>query len=311
MIEYHPPSFLFNAHLETIYPAIFRRVKASPFVRERIETPDQDFLDLDWGKQGSKKVVIVSHGLEGNSSRAYVQGMTHAFFEHEFDTVAWNYRGCGDEMNRQPRFYHSGATDDLDVVVRHIAPHYEEIYLVGFSLGGNITLKYLGERTNLSPLIRKAAVFSVPMDLHTSCLKIGQPSNYVYSRRFLRHLKKKVVKKGRTMPAINLQGIEKIKTLEEFDDRYTAPLHGFQNAIDYYSQCSSLGYVERITIPTLIVNAANDPFLSPECYPIQLLDKHPFVKLEVPRHGGHVGFTLFNKNGLYWSELRALDFFAA
>jgi uncharacterized protein len=307
--QYHPPSLLFNGHVETIYPSLLRRVHTQPYRRERIYTPDDDFLDIDWLKQQSKKLVILSHGLEGNASRSYVRGMAKAFFEIGFDVLAWNYRGCAEEMNRQVRFYHSGATDDLDVVVHHAERFYDELFLVGFSLGGNLTLKYLGERgSHLSAKLKRSVVFSVPMDLYTSCLRISSPDNWIYSRRFLRSLKNKVRTKARIMPEINIDGIDKIDNLQAFDDRYTAPLHGFRDAVHYYQESSAIRYVDNIAIPTLIVNAKNDPFLSPECSPVKLLAGHSCVKLETPARGGHVGFTLFNKFGLYWSELKALEF---
>ena len=311
MNTYSPPGLLFNAHLETIYPSLLRTVNTPQYTRERINTPDDDFLDLDWLKQNSTKLVILSHGLEGNSSRAYIRGMAKAFFERGFDVLAWNYRGCSEEMNHQVRFYHSGATDDLDVVIRHAMKSYQEISLIGFSLGGNLTLKYLGERgTTVSPAIKKAIVFSVPMDLHTSCLKISHPANWIYARRFLASLKKKVSQKAITRKEINLQGLDRIDNLLEFDDRYTAPIHGFSDALHYYRESSSVGFVEAITIPSLIVTALNDPFLTPQCYPADMLKDHPLVTLETPSRGGHVGFSLFNKNGLYWSEIKALEFIA-
>lgn len=307
-LDYQRPPFLFTAHLETIYPALLRRVKGVLYRRERIQTPDNDFLDLDWLRQGSKKLMIISHGLEGNSSRAYMKGMAYAGFIKNFDVLTWNFRGCSEEMNRQLRFYHSGATDDLDWIVRHaIQKAYTEIYLIGFSLGGNLTLKYLGEQQPY-PELKKAAVFSVPIDLHASCLKISKPSNWVYSNRFLKSLKGKVIQKSNTMAGLDIIGIEKIKTLIQFDDQYTAPLHGFLNAMDYYRKCSSLHFLDAVKIPTLLVNAQNDPFLSEACYPGTQLKNHPFIKFESPTYGGHVGFTQFNKNGLYWSEERALSF---
>lgn len=305
---YRRPALLFTAHLETIYPALARSIKAVHYQRERIQTPDNDFLDLDWLQQGSERLMIISHGLEGNTSRAYMKGMAHAGFTHNFDVLTWNFRGCSEEMNQQLRFYHSGATDDLDWVVKHaIRKGYREIYLVGFSLGGNLTLKYLGEQQSYVEL-KRATVFSVPLDLHASCLKICKPSNWVYSNRFLKSLKTKVVHKSNMMGGLDVNGIEKIKTLMQFDDLYTAPLHGFLSATDYYNKCSSLHFLNEVKIPTLIVNAQNDPFLSDECYPVSLLKDHPFIKFENPKYGGHVGFAQFNKNGLYWSEEIALSF---
>jgi predicted alpha/beta-fold hydrolase len=188
---------------------------------------------------------------------------------------------------------------------------YQEISLIGFSLGGNLTLKYLGERgTTVPPVVKKATVFSVPMDLHTSCLKLSHPVNWIYARRFLASLKKKVKQKAQFRNEIGIQGIDRIDNLLEFDDRYTAPIHGFNGALHYYRECSSVRFVHAITVPCLIVNALNDPFLTPECFPADLLRDHAYVALETPSRGGHVGFSLFNKNGLYWSEIRALAFLA-
>jgi predicted alpha/beta-fold hydrolase len=306
---YSPPLFLFSPHLETIYPAILRKVILQPFVRERISTPDNDFLDLDWLQQGSDKLVIISHGLEGNSQRAYIRGMAKVFFTDGYDVLAWNYRGCSEELNRQLRFYHSGATDDLNVVVDHAIDNkkYRAIFLVGFSLGGNITLKFLGEKEPRME-IKKAVAISVPMDLQTSCEKISRPSNWIYSYRFLKSLKAKVIKKAALLPELDISKIDRIKTLMQFDDRYTAPLHGFESAVDYYTRCSSLHFLNDIERPTLIINTLNDPFLSKECFPSGELKDHPYVTLEILLRGGHVGFAQFNKNGLYWSEQRTLDF---
>jgi predicted alpha/beta-fold hydrolase len=308
--SYSPPFFLFNAHLETIYPALLRRVKTIPYTRERINTPDDDFLDLDWLNRGSKKLVIVSHGLEGNSLRPYVRGMAKALFAQGFDVIAWNYRGCGDEINRQLRFYHSGATDDLDVVLTHALKQerYTEIYLVGFSLGGNLTLKYLGERES-HPFIKKAIIFSAPIHLSSSCEKISQPSNRIYAQRFLRSLKRKILEKDQIMPGLNTSLLPSIKSIKEFDEAYTAPLHGYASADEYYKRNSSIYFLSHIKVPTLIVNTKNDPFLSPLCFPVEEVKGHSFLTLEMPLRGGHVGFTQINMNGLYWSEQRAIDWF--
>lgn len=306
--QYTPPPFLFNGHLETIYPALFRKVALKPYQRERISTPDADFLDLDWLTQGSDSLVIISHGLEGDTQRPYIKGMAAAMASKGLDVLTWNYRGCSGEMNRQLRFYHSGATDDLDLVIQHATArgNYTNLYLIGFSLGGNITLKYLGERQPL-PILRKAVAFSVPLDLYASSVKISQPGNRIYARRFLNSLRNKVIRKHAAYPTLDITDIQKIATLEQFDDRYTAPLHGFANALTYYRQCSAIGFLDTIRIPTLIVNAKNDPFLSPECYPAEQLKNHPFVVLETPVRGGHVGFSQFRATR-YWSEERALAF---
>lgn len=311
MLPYNPPSILFNRHVETIYPALFRTVDTITYNRERIPTPDDDFLDLDWLKSNSEKLVVISHGLEGNTSRAYIKGMAKAFYQNGYDVLTWNYRGCSGELNRQLRFYHSGATEDLDVVLTHAlkTKSYQSVALIGFSLGGNLTLKYLGEKgTSLHPSITKSVAFSVPLDLYKSCLTISQPSNWIYSQRFIKTLKEKVVAKSRLKPELDVSGIDKITTLVDFDDNFTAPLHQFKGALDYYERCSSIHFVDKIAVPTLIVNALNDPFLNKDCYSEPALLNHSFVQFENPERGGHVGFALFNQNGLYWSELRALNF---
>lgn len=304
---YRPPLPLFNRHLETIFPAIFRRVSMVGLERERINTPDDDFLDIDWLKSDSDSLVIVSHGLEGNSRRAYVMGMMRAFHGNGFNALSWNYRGCGDEMNRQLRFYHSGATDDLETLVNHcIKKGFKKIYVIGFSLGGNLTLKYLGEQGKTIPSeVRGGVTFSVPMNLDTSCNEISRPGNFLYSRRFLRSLKKKIRTKAAIMKGLDINGIDSISNLRQFDDRYTAPLHGFPDATTYYRRCSSLYFLDKIAVPTLVVNALNDPFLSEDCFP---KSKNPNLTLEYPERGGHVGFARFGQNGLYWSEARALQF---
>jgi len=299
---------LFHHHLQTIYPGILRRVGKVNYDRERINTPDKDFLDLDWSKTGSKKLVIISHGLEGNSERSYMLGMARIFNENGWDALAWNYRGCSEEMNRNLIMYHSGATYDLDLVVKHASESYEEIALVGFSLGGNLTLKYLGEQsTNIHSSIKGAVIFSVPMDLHQSSLKMNHSYNRIYTRRFINHLSVKLRRKAEMFPGeIKLNSLRKDMSIFEFDHIFTAPIHGFKDAEDYYYQCSAIRFIEDITIPTLIVNAQNDSFLSESCYPENILNTNLY--LEYPQSGGHVGFTPPGFGFPYWSEKRAVDF---
>ncbi|MBT1710075.1 alpha/beta fold hydrolase [Fulvivirgaceae bacterium PWU5] len=318
LVPYDPPFFLFNRHLETIFPALMRSVELPPYTRERIETPDGDFLDLDWlsrsrqiggtGDVGMRPLLILSHGLEGDSQRPYIKGMAKAFLLQGFDVLAWNFRGCGLDMNRLLRFYHSGATEDLDLVVQHaIQQGYTQIDLVGFSLGGNLTLKYLGESA-LPPAVHRAAVFSVPLDLYDACLEISRRENWIYARRFLKSLKSKITRKATQMQGLDTSRLENIRTILEFDEYYTAPLHGFASALDYYERNSSIHFLDGIHVPTLIVNAVNDPFLGKNSFPMERLAKHASVTFECITRGGHVGFAQINKNGLYWSEERALQF---
>ncbi|WP_297338291.1 alpha/beta fold hydrolase [Algoriphagus sp.] len=310
--NYQRPKWLFNGHLETIYPAVFRKVALIQPEKERILTSDRDFLELDWYRQKSQKLVIISHGLEGNSTRPYMLGMARIFLKNQFDVVTWNYRGCGSELNHQPIFYHSGATYDLDEVVRRSLQDYAEIHLVGFSLGGNLTLKYLGEKQGSLPELRKAVAISVPLDLASSSKKISSPENKLYSERFLKTLREKVIRKAQHFPdAIPAHELRNIKTLADFDDYFTGPLHGFQDSEDYYAQNSSLYFLDKIQIPTLILNAQNDPFLSRECFPSKWVRELDFVYAEYPKYGGHVGFTSVKKGDPYYSERRAFEFISS
>jgi predicted alpha/beta-fold hydrolase len=236
--------------------------------------------------------------------------MAKALIKNGFDVLAWNYRGCSGEMNNQPRFYHSGATDDLHEVVQHAIAtrNYHHINLIGFSLGGNLTLKYLGEQWPELNKISQAVAISVPLDLTSSSMELAKPKNWIYTQRFLKSLKRKIIDKRKKMNFPLAINFNSIATLIDFDDQVTAPLHGFKNALDYYAQSSSLQYLRNIKCKTLIINAKNDPFLSPACYPEP---ENPLISVLYPDHGGHVGFTLFNSNGLYWSEIETVKFFLA
>lgn len=307
------PSNLGNGHLETLLPYLFRPVKKQAYQRQRIDTPDGDFLDLDWVKGGHKKLLIISHGLESSAQAQYVQGMADHFQQNEFDVLAWNFRGCSGEVNKTARYYHSGASDDLDVVINHVLSDdtYESIHLIGFSLGGNLTLKYVGERAGqLENKIKAVCVFSTPCYLKTASYELAKGFNRIYTQSFVVSLKKKVHAKRELLEAqgLDLSLIEKMRNLPEFDDLITGPLHGFKDANDYYEQCSSRYFIKGISIPTLIVNAKNDPFLSKECYPYEEVRNNPLVSLEVPDHGGHVGFYQYGKKNVMWSEQRALQF---
>ncbi len=306
---YQRPKYLFNGHLETVFPAIFRQVELVPTKKERVETHDADFLEIDWHQRGNPKLLVISHGLEGNSSRAYILGMAKEALSNGFDVLAWNYRGCGEELNRKAIFYHSGATYDLDTIIQHASPQYEEIYLIGFSLGGNLTLKYLGEKRERTPKIKKGVAISVPLELGSSCDQISRTAFGLYTKRFLKTLRQKVEKKARLFPAeFDLTKFSTIQTLRDFDDTFTGPLHGFADAEEYYQTNSSLQFLSDISIPTLVLNAKNDPFLSPSCYPIELANKLDQVYFEFPRHGGHVGFMIADSNKRLYSETRAVEF---
>ncbi|MEJ2716316.1 MAG: alpha/beta fold hydrolase [Deltaproteobacteria bacterium] len=310
--SYRAPVLFSNPHLQTVCPSLFRRVRGVDYERIRIDTPDGDFLDLDFSRSGSNRVAILLHGLEGNSTRAYVLGMVRALNRNGWDALAMNFRGCSGECNRKLRFYHSGDTQDLRTVLSHVSDKepYAELVLIGFSIGGNIVLKYLGEcGNNVPPIVRKAVTFSVPCDLASSSYKLAELGNRLYLKRFLRMLHQKIQMKMEIMPdRIDDTGFRKIKTFQDFDDRYTAPIHGFKDALDYWNKASCKPYLPHIAIPTLLVNSADDPFLTEPCYPIPEAEANPFLFLEIPGAGGHVGFVQFNRRGEYWSESRTISF---
>lgn len=308
--DYIPAPWFRNGHIQTIFPTVFRRIPGVSYERERIQTPDNDFLDLDWSCYGEKVLAVISHGLEGSSQGEYVKGMVKALNDAHIDCLAWNYRTCSGETNRQLRMYHNGCTDDLDLVIRHaISQGYENIVLVGFSMGGNLSLLYLGQQSGRIPSqLIGAIAFSVPVDLADVARQLARISNTVYMKRFLRKLHRKVREKMVLFPdQIDDRGYHQIKDFKAFDDRYTAPIHGFRNAEDYWSKCSCGALLQRIRIPSLIVNAEDDPFLGASCYPRQQ-KKNPNITLEFPRFGGHVGFMCRSIAGTYWSEQRAVDF---
>jgi predicted alpha/beta-fold hydrolase len=306
---YRPPWGLANGHLQTILPVLFRRVATITCERERIETPDGDFLDLDWNRDHrSDSLVIITHGLEGNSANTSVQGMASAFHRVGWDTLAWNLRGCSGELNHLLRTYHSGAWEDLQCVITHAAGPYRNIALVGFSIGGNLTLKYLGDHgSSIHPSVKGSVAFSVPCDLASSAMVLESRINSIYMNHFMRDLRRKIREKAATFPdGISTQGLDRIRTFREFDGAYTAPLNGFLSAEDYWAKASSKPSLAGITIPTLLVNALNDPFLGPECFPREEAEANPHLHLELPESGGHLGFLTLGKE--YWSETRAVEF---
>lgn len=313
--SYRCPPGLGNGHVQTIVARIGRRVDPVPYRRERIDTPDGDFLDLDWSRVGSRRLAVICHGLEGSSAGAYVVGMARALNDAGFDALAWNYRGCSGEMNRTARFYHSGATDDLTAVLAHATPGYAQIVLVGFSLGGNLVLKHAGEQgAGIDPRIHRIVAFSVPCDLGAAARALSSGFSRVYLARFLTSLKRKIEAKRHLLPPhINTRDYGAIRTFGDFDDRFTAPLHGFRDAHDYWETCSSKRFLSAIRVPSLIVNARNDPFLTDDCLPYEQARSSPWVFLEVTEAGGHVGFMSGNVRfrGRWWTEKRALAFIEA
>ncbi len=306
-----PPLYQFNGHLQTIFPGTFRKVPLT-YERERLELPDGDFVDLDWLDRRSRRLAILTHGLEGNSERHYIKGMAKIFSENGWDVLAWNCRSCSGEMNRHLRLYHHGEIGDFGEVILHALrkKDYEKVVLIGFSLGGNITMKYLGVHGKWAPApIQRAVAFSSPTDLKAGAAILDHPSNRLYKKRFLRKLRIKIEHKAQQFPgSLDLSKLDEIKVWRDFDEHFSAPLSGFPDAEAFYYDASAKNFISGITVPTLLVNALNDPILPPACYPVDICDKHPHLYLEMPRIGGHVGFQL-RRDPLYmWSEYRALAF---
>jgi predicted alpha/beta-fold hydrolase len=309
--RFQPPVFLRNGHLQTILPALLRRRFPIVFRRERLELADGDFLDLDWATSGGNRVAILSHGLEGSSEDGCIRGMATLLQATGWDVLAWNYRGCGKELNRLARFYHSGETGDLGAIVALAAARYPRIALIGFSLGGNVTLKYLGEGARHPAVIAGIAI-SVPIDLVASAAAIDRRwSNRLYLRRLLRRLAAKVEAKALRFPDRFGAGRgHQIRTLQEFDDLYTAPIHGFRDAMDYWEKSSSKQYLDRIRVPALLLNARDDPLLTTESFPYTEAENNPHLFFEAPDWGGHVGFIDSARNIRPWHESRSLEFLA-
>ena len=302
------PYYLFSPHLETIVPSVFFTAPKLYYERERLELKDGDFLDLDWLKHNNTKCMVITHGLEGSSDRYYVKRTAQFFHDKGWDILTWNCRSCSGEMNRLPRFYHHGDTADLALVIdQATSKDYKEVMLFGYSMGGSMSLKYLGEDRGLHPAIKGATTFSVPCNLRDSVEEIHKKENRFYEKRFLEKVIEKMKIKSKTMPEIDIKGIDDLSDFDAFHDRYTVPLHGFDSLDDFYSQSTCDQYLSNIKIPVLIVNAQNDPMLGDKCYPENIAKQSEYVHLEIPKVGGHVGFTLSPKD-FSWMEYRAEEF---
>ncbi|MDA0836167.1 MAG: alpha/beta fold hydrolase [Planctomycetota bacterium] len=307
--EYVPSRLFRSGHLQTIYASRFRRVHVR-YDRQRLELPDGDFLDLDWIRVKSDRAVILCHGCESSTEAPYMKGMAQAFSSRGWDVLALNFRGCSGVPNRLYRSYHSGDTDDLEETVAHVERQgYASIAIVGFSLGGNTVLKYAGEGRTLSAVLKCFAAVSVPCDLRASAELMAKPSMVIYMEYFMHSLRAKMRSKTRSLPPnLSLCDFDSMRSFREFDDAYTGPSHGFRDAEDYWAHCNCLQFLPNIERPTLLINAADDPFLPPECFPLDEAKKSTAFHLEVPERGGHVGFISLNGSHEYWHETRVVDF---
>ncbi len=312
--SYKPPLLFKNGHINTIYRTLFLNYPVE-YQRKRITTPDQDFLDLDFSRVNSDKVVILMHGLEGSSSSKYILSTTKHLNENAFDVVAVNLRSCSGEQNLTLGTYHSGKTDDLETVIDFIEKNYNysQIFLAGYSLGGNQILKYLGEKgSSLIKKITAAVTVSVPCDLEGSSEALARFSSKVYMERFLRTLRVKSLEKLEKFPdsGLDREKILNAKNFNDFDNAVTAPIYGYKNARDYWQKNSSKPFIPEIKIPTLLITAKDDPFLSKTCFPVKEAKENSSFYLELNRYGGHVGFNQHPSAGKnIWMESRIVQFF--
>ena len=310
--NFKPCRFIRNNHIQTVWPRLFN-FNHSIYESERLELPDGDFLDLSWtGKPKSNQpIVIVFHGLEGSIESPYIQGIMNSLQNNDWCAVLMHFRGCSDEMNRLDRSYHSGDTSDIQYCIETLHERYpaNKIVTLGYSLGGNALLKYLGEQKNNTP-VKSAIAVSVPFQLNRGADRLEQGFSKIYQWYLVGNLRKKIQKKFNKRPSpIDISGINQFKTFWLFDHHITAPLHGFSSGKEYYRLSSSRQFLKMIEIPTLLIHAKDDPFLPADAIPAaQDLSDH--VTLELSDYGGHVGFISGTNplNPDFWLEQRIPEF---
>ena len=287
--QFCPPWYLRNCHVQTILPALATGGARPDLRRERLELSDGDFLDLDWLESGHHRLAILCSGLEGNTRDPGMLRLARDFQVAGWDVLSWNYRGCSGVPNRLVRSYHSGATEDLAAVVARAGER--PLALVGCSLGGNLVLKYLGEAPPPTKILAATAI-SATVDLASTARALDRKiANRFYLKRLIASLCQKVRVKSAAMPGkFSVDGLADLHGFEHFDDRFTAPMHGFLNADDYWTRCSARQFLHAITVPTLLLSAKDDPFLTPDSFPFSEAANNPRLTLEVPEHGGHLGF---------------------
>jgi len=318
---FKPAWWLKNAHLQTLYPALFR--KTPPHAdrwRERLITPDNDFVDLDWCGKGKQPLVILLHGLTGSSDSGYIKGLQNILIEHDYRSVVLNFRGCSGQSNNLARCYHSGDTEDIDFLYQTLRQREPgtKIAVVGFSLGGNVLLKWLGEQGDKLLLFAAIAV-SVPLVLSACATKLDSGFSRVYRKNLIRELKdymqvkldhlKKTGQRQEVEKICQLGDLSTIQSFWQYDDQVVAKLHGFLGAKDYYQKSSSRYYLQSIGIPTLLIQSEDDPFMTHEVIPHKT-ELSAKVIMEITKNGGHVGFiTGINPfRPTYWLEQRIPEF---
>ena len=299
---YRAPAWLPGGNLQTLYPALIARRPLVVYRRERWDTPDGDFIDLDWTEpqdQGLRNVdprqplLVLFHGLEGNSNSHYARSLMFTAAQRGWRGVVVHFRGCSGELNRLPRAYHSGDSAEIDWILRRLRGVHDAgpLFAVGISLGGNALLKWLGEQGDAAAsVVQRAAAISAPVDLHAAADALERGFNMTYTRNFLVTMKHKSIAKLHLHPGLfDATQLRATRTLREFDDLVTSRLHGYKNVDDYYTRASSKPLLAHITVPTLLLNARNDPFLPGSALPETSM-LSAAVTAVFPGDGGHVGF---------------------
>jgi len=315
---YRAPRWLPGAHAQTIVAATLIPRPPVEYRRERWDTPDGDFIDLDFSLPEpiaeDAPVVVLFHGLEGNSASHYARALMHAAADRGWRGVVAHFRGCSGEENRLARAYHSGDSDEGDWILRRVRARWPgaPLHVVGVSLGGNMLAKWLGERQEDASFVRAAASICAPLDLAAGGDALGRGFNLVYTRMFLATLKKKALAKILRFPGVaRADAIAAARDLYDFDNEFTAPVHGFRDTADYWHRASGKPWLRTVKIPHLVLNALNDPFVPARSLP-RPADVSTFVRLEQPRDGGHVGFARGRPPGeLGFLPERVFAFFAS
>jgi len=316
--EYRAPRWLPGGHLQTIYARQLARNYPVRYRRERWTTPDQDFIDLDWLDPAAdrSRLVVLFHGLEGCSRSHYALSLAAALARRGWGGVVPHFRGCSDEANRLPRSYHAGDSAEIDWILRRLKEQFpaSELYAAAISLGANMLLKWLGESGNAArDVVARAVAVSAPLDLHAAARELDCGlKKILYTRHFLSSMRLKVIAKIAAHDlAIEAHAVRTCATFRAIDDLYTAPFHGFKNADDYWTKTSSKPWLKAIQVPTLVINARNDPFLPESALPSHA-EVSDAVTLEFPQKGGHVGFVAGKFPGhLEWLPQRTIGFFTS
>lgn len=312
--SYAAPAWLPGGHAQTLYALLLRRPNPH-YRRERLELPDGDFLDLDWlDGPAEAPLVALFHGLEGGSRGHYASFLMAAVHQLGWRGVVPHFRGCSGEPNRLPRAYHSGDSAEIDHVLRHLrqAAGTAPLYAAGVSLGGNALLKWLGEQGDAAGgLVAAAATVSAPLDLPAAGAALDRGVTRLYTAHFLKSLKRKALAKLEHYPGLHdASALRAVSTIRGFDDLVTARLHGFRDAEDYWRRCASKPWLRHVRVPTLLINARNDPFMPGAVLPGPE-DVSEWVSLDFPDGGGHVGFVGAPFPGRFdWLPGRVLGFFA-